>query len=115
MYKVQHTLDDEIIREFKNESEFIAFGKIIAEENGDSVDVPMLNNVENVAVYIENYCDNFKLLTPVTQEQVIDEMVNNPSYKDNLKEILEFYFKDRPYAYDGVEGWKQWFLGMQGK
>ena len=105
MYKVQHLLDDERIREFKTNDEFIAFGKTICNENDDSDDFIIIG-VDDVVDYIETYCSNLKVLTFVTKDQTINELVNNPEYKENLKEMLELYFTDRPYAY---QDWKDWF------
>jgi dTDP-glucose pyrophosphorylase len=39
-------------------------------------------------------------------QDIIKELIENPDYKENLKEILGLYFKQNP---DMFQEWKQWF------
>lgn len=42
------------------------------------------------------------------QDKVIEEILTNPSYKDNARDILRRYFEHNPITY---QEWLQWFRG----
>ena len=60
-FKIKHIMDDEKVSEFKTDSEFIHFVRKVAVENEDE-ELSILS-VGEAKDYLENYCDNLKLMT----------------------------------------------------
>lgn len=45
----------------------------------------------------------------MTKEEVIDELLDNPDYKENLGEILHIFFEQNPKS---LKEWKNWFKDL---
>lgn len=62
MYKIKHLLDENgKITNLDSQKEFIKFVKLIRDENNDTKEFN-LNTVKDCRDYINDYCDNLKLL-----------------------------------------------------
>jgi len=48
----------------------------------------------------------------ITVDMVVKELIENPDYRENLEEILEQYFYDKPKM---LKEWQEWFFSLDGK